>query len=43
MRIHTIRALKAANGLYRSLGFVEIEPYEYSPYEDVMFMELKLA
>jgi GNAT superfamily N-acetyltransferase len=43
MLIHTISAMKEANGLYRSLGFAEIEPYEYSPREDAVFMELKLG
>ncbi len=43
MQIHTITAMKEANGLYKSLGFIEIEPYEYSPREDAVFLELKLA
>jgi ribosomal protein S18 acetylase RimI-like enzyme len=43
MRIHTVSSMKEAYGLYRSLGFAEIEPYEYSPYEDVMVMELQLT
>lgn len=42
MRIHTVSSMKEAYGLYRSLGFAEIEPYEYSPYENVVFMELIL-
>ena len=42
MRIHTVSAWKAANGLYRSLGFDEIEAYEYTPCEDSVFMELQL-
>ena len=43
MRIHTITALERANRLYKSLGFTEIDPYEYTPREDAVFMELKLA
>jgi GNAT superfamily N-acetyltransferase len=43
MRIHTITALERANRLYRSLGFNEIDPYEYTPREDAVFMELKLV
>ncbi len=43
MLIHTISALKEANGLYESLGFAEIEPYEDSPRDDAVFMELKLV
>lgn len=42
MRIHTIAALERANRLYESLGFTEISPYEDSPREDAVFMELKL-
>jgi len=42
MRIHTISALEQANRLYKSLGFNEIDPYEYTPREDAVFMELKL-
>ena len=42
MRIHTISALEQANRLYKSLGFNEIDPYECTPREDAVFMELKL-
>lgn len=42
MRIHTISVLKEANRLYESLGFAEIDPYEDSPRDDAIFMELKL-
>lgn len=43
MRIHTIRLMEAANGLYKPLGFGEIGPYEYSPREDAVFIELSLV
>ena len=43
MRIHTITALEEANRLYESLGFNEINPYEYTPRDDSVFMELKLV
>jgi ribosomal protein S18 acetylase RimI-like enzyme len=43
MRIHTINILEPANRLYKSLGFNEIDPYEYTPRDDSVFMELKLA
>ena len=43
MRIHTISALEQANRLYKSLGFNEIDPFEYTPREDAVFMELKLV
>jgi putative acetyltransferase len=42
MRIHTISALEQANRLYKWLGFNEIDPYEHTPREDAVFMELKL-
>jgi putative acetyltransferase len=32
-----------AVGIYRSLGFVEIEPYYDNPHEDVLYMELSLT
>lgn len=32
----------AAYALYQTLGFVEIEPYTYNPYDGVKFMELPL-
>ncbi len=43
MRIHTISAMEEANSLYRSLRFTEIGPYEYSPRQDAVFLELKLV
>ena len=45
MRLETAPQLEAARGLYRSLGFQEIEPYDQVPeaYRDFdVFMELSL-
>ncbi len=40
MRLDT--AMEVAKKLYLSMGFKEIEPYEYNPIKGAMFMELKL-
>ncbi len=40
MRLDTV--LEPAKGLYRSLGFREIPPYQRVPIEGVVFMELEL-
>lgn len=40
MRLDTV--LEPAKGLYRSLGFREILPYQHVPIEGVVFMELEL-
>ena len=42
IRGDTIPSMEAAQALYASLGFKEIEPYRYNPIEGVAFMELKL-
>jgi putative acetyltransferase len=41
-RIRLDTVLEPAKGLYRSLGFVEIPPYQHVPIEGVVFMELEL-
>lgn len=42
MRLDTISAMTEAVGLYRSLGFREIDSYCYNPIEGAVFMELEL-
>ena len=42
MRLDTLPSMETAKGLYRSLGFREIEPYRFNPVEETSFMELTL-
>jgi ribosomal protein S18 acetylase RimI-like enzyme len=42
MRLDTVASMKAARGLYASLGFYTIEPYRYNPIGGASYMELKL-
>ena len=42
MRLDTLQRLGTALKLYRSMGFIETEPYVHNPHEDVVFMELEL-
>ena len=43
MKLDTLRnRMPAAISLYRSLGFVECEPYTHNPEPDVLYMALKL-
>jgi len=42
MRGDTLTSMKAAQGLYASLGFKEIKPYCHNPIEGAKFIELKL-
>lgn len=42
MRLDTLASMKEAIGLYRSLGFRNIEPYYANSIEGAAFMELKL-
>ena len=42
MRLDTLPHMKEAITLYQSLGFKEIKPYRYNPFERAKFFELKL-
>ncbi len=43
MRLDTIERLRAANRLYRELGFRPCEPYCHNPLEGAVFLELDLG
>ena len=43
MRLDTLESMVQARRLYKSLGFYEIAPYCFNPFEDAVFMELKLS
>jgi ribosomal protein S18 acetylase RimI-like enzyme len=43
MKLDTLPSMKAAIGLYESLGFRDTAPYTLSPIEGARFMELALA
>ncbi len=43
MRVDTLALMKAAQALYASLGFKQIEAYCYNPIEGAKFIELSLV
>ena len=43
MRLDTVKSMKAANGLYASLGFTRIAPYRHNPLAGAEYYELELS
>lgn len=42
IRLDTLPSMDAAKGLYKTLGFVETDPYYDTPIENTLFLELQL-
>lgn len=42
MRLDTLASMKEAISIYRKLGFHDIEPYRYNPFNHAVFLEKKL-
>ncbi len=43
IRLHTLPVMKTAVALYRSMGFLTIEPYSDNPVEGALFFQLDLT
>ena len=43
MLLDTLNSMQSAMKLYKSLGFVKIEPYYNNPHPEVVFFELDLV
>ena len=42
MRLDTLSSMETANQLYKSLGFIEIDPYRDNPIDGAIYLELNL-
>jgi ribosomal protein S18 acetylase RimI-like enzyme len=43
MMLDTLPSMKAAQTLYRSLGFVHVPPHRYNPIDGAVFLKLDLT
>lgn len=39
MRLDTLASMKEAISIYRKLGFHNVQPYRYNPFQDAVFLE----
>lgn len=42
MRLDTLSSMKEAISIYREMGFYDIEPYRYNPFEHAVFLEMNI-